>query len=228
MIFIDPDGMWGDYYGTNGEHMGSDGKDDNKAYVADNVTKDKKGLVTAAENLQELAVSNSDLIKLGAVVNGEAGDGNNKEEKFGIASASMNNFKARNGKLSLNKTLSKISNATFDGNEKYGDFMDASYDERNNNAGMKTSMAAAINAVTGGVDFSNGATDWDGTDLKTNSHRIGLHIADPAHDIFKVGDRPFKPKRMNSSYARETTGAAGHTVFMKISPEWIKNGGGKL
>ena len=30
---------------------------------------------------------------------------------------------------------------------------------------MKTALSGAINAVTGGVDYSNGATFWDGIDV---------------------------------------------------------------
>jgi hypothetical protein len=90
---------------------------------------------------------------------------------------------------------------------------------------MEMSTAAAINAATHGEDYSNGATGWDGRDLKTNSHRFGLNISDSKHDIFKVGDRPFSPLRNGSAYSRQTTAAHGETVFMRIHPNWIKNGG---
>lgn len=34
ILFIDPDGMFGDFYKLNGEYLGSDGKNDDKVYVA--------------------------------------------------------------------------------------------------------------------------------------------------------------------------------------------------
>jgi RHS repeat-associated protein len=36
LIFVDPDGMFGDYYNKAGEHLGSDGIDDNKIYQTTN------------------------------------------------------------------------------------------------------------------------------------------------------------------------------------------------
>ncbi len=238
--FIDPDGMApGELYNVNGVHIGSDGVDDNKAYVvytesdkqlsqqnSRTATVLSKSLPGASLFIKELDVSNSDLQKLAAVVYAESGEtANNKEEKMGIASASINNYNARKGKNSLGKTLSDISNATFDGNVRYGNMTDASDAKRNANPEMVSSIAAAINAVTGGPDYSNGATGWDGRDLKTNSHRAGLNIADPSHDIFKVGDKPLSKKENGSSYRRQTTAAHGQTVFMRIHPAFVKGGG---
>jgi RHS repeat-associated protein len=34
LIFVDPDGMFGDLYNLNGQHIGNDGNDDNKVYLA--------------------------------------------------------------------------------------------------------------------------------------------------------------------------------------------------
>lgn len=90
---------------------------------------------------------------------------------------------------------------------------------------MKTAVAGAINAVMGGTDYSNGATGWDGADLKTNSHRFGLNIADSSHDIYKVGDRPLTTPVQGASYTRQTTAAHGGSVFMRIHPDWVKKTG---
>ena len=35
IIFIDPDGMWGKYFGIDGEYIGDDGIDDNKVYTVE-------------------------------------------------------------------------------------------------------------------------------------------------------------------------------------------------
>jgi RHS repeat-associated protein len=42
IIFVDPDGMWGDYYGRDGEHLGNDGQDDGKVYLLKEGLKPKK------------------------------------------------------------------------------------------------------------------------------------------------------------------------------------------
>lgn len=206
--------------------MGSDGINDDKAYVATDVKKDDKGLVTAATDKKDIGYKNSELVKLAAVTFAEGDAKSNvMEERYGIASASMNNFNARPGNPSLSKVLSSISNATFDGNPRYGGFNEASPDERSASPQMRLSTAAAINAMLGGTDYSNGATGWDGRDLPINSHRFGLNIAEPKHDIFNVGDRPFKTPQNGSSYARQTTAAYGKTVFMRIHPRFVKGGG---
>lgn len=146
---------------------------------------------------------------------------NSQEEKNGIASASVNNNNALGSNASLSNTLGQISNATFDGNARYGAYTDSRPSERNANSQMTSSNKAAINALTGGKDYSNGATGWDGRDLRTNSHRTGLNISNPSHDIFKVGDSPLS----NGKYVRQTTAAYGQTVFMKIHQDHIKGGG---
>jgi hypothetical protein len=116
----DPTGaLDGDYYSKKGTHLGSDGSNDNMAYLAESVEKDDKGNVISATGSITLAVSHNELLMLSAVTYAESSEKvNNQKEKFGIASASMNNFEARKGKQSLSKVLSSISNATFDGNER--------------------------------------------------------------------------------------------------------------
>ena len=109
--------------------------------------------------------------------------------------------------------MTEISFVTKDGNTNYKKFYETSPKDRNENRKMRTSFAAAINALVGGTDFSNGATGWDGRDLKINSHRFGLNIADPKHDIFGVGDRPNKPTPQKAQYYRQTTAAYGQTVL---------------
>lgn len=239
--FIDPDGMTpGDYYKKDGTYLGSDGEVDNKVYAVENdgvksSTTNSKGATTnvlvkskITDITETTGVTHSDFVKLAAVAYSESSEKyNTQEEKFGIASASINNFDARGGKQSLGKVLSEISNATFDGNERYGNFMFATPGQRSKDEIMKNSNAAAVNALTGGMDYSNGATGWDGRDLKTNSHRIGLNIASPSHDIYNVGDRPLTKKENGSFYRRQTTAAYGQTVFMIIHPLFIKGGGRK-
>ncbi|MBZ5858570.1 RHS repeat-associated core domain-containing protein [Flavihumibacter profundi] len=240
--FIDPDGMWGDIYNQNGTHIGNDGKNDNRVYVS-NTTSDQQltqkqsqtsvevhdfvatwGNKDGGAGLTELKVGHSTFLKLAAVAYAESSEtANSSEEKFGIASASVNNNNARGANASLDNTLSDISNATFDGNVRYGNFQGATSEQRNANSEMKSSAAAAINALTGGTDYSNGATGWDGRDLSKNSHRFGLNVTDPSHTT--VPDNPLTKKENGTTYRRQTTARQGETVFMRIYPAFVRGGG---
>lgn len=117
--------------------------------------------------------------------------------------------------------LGIVSNATFDGNERYSNFMGASSDGRNASGNMSTAMGAAVNATSGGKDYSNGATGWDGRNLPVNSHRFGLSNSNASYDIYHLGDRPLR----NGTYVRDVTGAAGHSVFIKIDPAFNRRTG---
>ncbi len=152
-----------------GVHIGNDGIDDDKAYVVrtTNDTQLSKGQSLAYTTraavqpasaqidlsgagglsvVQQLSVSNSDLVKLAGVAYAESdAKSPNRDETYGIASASVNNYNARQADprgrgASFSEVLSKISNATFDGNVRYGNFMDASAAERNASPEMTTAM----------------------------------------------------------------------------------------
>jgi RHS repeat-associated protein len=239
--FTDPDGQVpGDIYNQNGTHIGDDGIADNKVYVS-NTTSDAQ--LTQAQSLASTQLYNfagtltSGLSKLNighdafqllaATAYGEGSNANVSTEMNGIASAVVNNNTARGKNANLANTIKDIAFASSDGNERFEAFSSASVGERNNNYGMRLGNAAAINAVSGGTDYSNGATGWDGNDLPINSHRFGLAISSPSHDIYKVGDNPLSSpdKNTGSLYMRQTTATYGGTVFMKIHPSWIKGGG---
>ncbi len=184
----------GDYYSKDGKKLGSDGKtvkgkdgkqvSDNIAYKTDKATVDantKNGVtdwdkVIANENTTKLAVSNSDLGLFARTIHEESSGA--KKESYAIASTVAN--------------LSKSNKNTIIENCKdfaYGYDGTTQYDNR------KFSLEAAINALTGGVDYSNGATHWDGRDVfVNNSHfryrkaaydsRKGIFI--PENQIGKV------------------------------------------
>ncbi len=70
LVFIDPDGMFGEYYTKNGKHLGSDGIDDKKVYTADKATtastKAEDGTQTTTttfENAEEIGVE-SDFVDM--------------------------------------------------------------------------------------------------------------------------------------------------------------------
>lgn len=220
---------FGDYYKKNGVYLGSDGKNDHKAYVVKDEAVGQSApdgtKILMKSGVTELQVTNSTLFKLAGVAYAESSERkDSKEEKFGIASASVNNYSATPGEQSLSEVLGKISNATFDGNERYASFMNSSGGEKNDTA-KQTAVAASINAVSGGHDYSNGAAGWDGRDLSYNSHRFGLNISNPAHDLFNVGDRPLARPENGSNYRRQTPAAFGQIVFMQIHPTFVDGGG---
>ena len=139
----DPDGAEdGHYYQNDGTYLGTDGIQDDKVYVADGVTDN------IAVNAKELSVSHTEFQKQAATVYGESSVGwgiTNKEEMFAIASTHQKNKIAygANNNAANTFTNTALSNRT---------------------GAMATANAAVINAITGGFDYSNGASQWDGQD----------------------------------------------------------------
>ncbi|MCA9732067.1 hypothetical protein KC799_08050 [candidate division KSB1 bacterium] len=247
--FIDPDGrsVEADIYNSNGQWIGTDNVDDGRVFVSNTTNDETLSVIDASllvnihdaidsrggssgAGLTQLPVNHNELQLLAASVFGEADQtGVVREESFGIASAIVNNYNARladprGADVTFAGTILTIANAATDGNIRFGLFQANTPADRNENLGMTTAMAGAINAVSGGVDYSNGATGWDGSDLRTNSHRFGLNIADPSHDIYNVGDRPLMQRENGSLYRRQTTAAHGGTVFMRIHPDFVQGG----
>jgi len=156
VFWTDPTGMSieppGDYYGKNGNWLGKDKYNDNKVYLADAVTKGKDGLVTSAKNIQTLSVSHSEFRQQAATVYAESSaykmnsvTDELQKEMYSIASVHQKNelaYGANSSKASeyLGLTPSQINKSSF----------------------KMTANAAVINAITGGIDYSNGATMWDG------------------------------------------------------------------
>ncbi len=149
---FDPDGQ-GDYYTDAGKWLGSDGKQDNMAYTATGVRKEKNkngSLVNVFEHPVKLSIGQKELNTLASTIYAESSIGYgifSKEEMFAIASVHVNKNKVAYGKDSPSAkafrrtTLSKQTNA------------------------MQTANAAVINAFTpGSIDYSNGADQWDGAE----------------------------------------------------------------
>ncbi len=219
IIRIDPSGaLDGDYYNFDGTYLGSDGKNDNLVYVVNSIdpTTASNGLSSSELlNIRDgnhlgstdlvatlLPVNHSTFEKLAGVSYGESSTQNLMEEMYGIASATVNYNNAKGKNANLSNTINQIANAASDGNERFTAYSEVGAKNRNSSSGMKIANAAAINALTGGHDYSNGATGWDGNDLPNNSHRFGLNISNPAHDIYKVGDRPLINQENGSLYRR--------------------------
>lgn len=95
ILFIDPDGMFGDYYGTDGKWLGTDHIEDDKAYVAKDgsYTQQGDGYAIKKNGITELKISNSELLSKSATIYAESSAfGLNKitdvlkKEMFAIAS----------------------------------------------------------------------------------------------------------------------------------------------
>jgi RHS repeat-associated protein len=158
----DPTGMGpeenpsgGHLYGTDGTYYGQmkNTGSESEAYVI-NSNKIKKlsdgSYSFKTKNVKKLSVDNATLNKFANTVAEESSG--NKKESFGIASVINNISSAKDQEISV--TLTKGI---------YG------YDNGGNDPSYKNnseySMEAAINALSGGHDYSNGATKWDGKDF---------------------------------------------------------------
>jgi RHS repeat-associated protein len=156
IYFSDPSGaaVEGDYYGANGKWLGTDGEADDKVYRAESVTKNDDGIVTKALNGIDLGITHTEFRIQAATVYGEstAYALNNvteelKKEMFGIASVYQNNSEAYGG-----------------GSDKGKEYAAMTPEKINSSEFKTTANAAVINALTGGFDYSYGATNWDGAE----------------------------------------------------------------
>lgn len=120
--------MCGDYYSNSGQWLGTDGKDDDKAYVAKDgsYTKQDNGYSIKKSGITELGVGNSELMQLASTSYGESGTSNVKEEVYGIASAIMNNKEAAGGDATISSTINGFAFAATDGNQRTTQFNNTS------------------------------------------------------------------------------------------------------
>jgi hypothetical protein len=88
-----------------------------------------------------------------------------------------------NGKSETEATKGNFSYAKSNNTDEYSSFVDATHVSRNGTS-MKTAIAGAINALTGGKDYSNGAKGWDGIDVlqgSPNSKLLSGHNSPDNH-----------------------------------------------
>jgi len=182
--FIDPDGMTpGDYYNREGDYLGSDGIDDQKVYAADDVSTDKDGKVISATNSELLPVTITEFHEVAAFAYNETfTEPIHDMDKYRVADAIVNR-KADEGYTTMQKTLDNVryggdSNSDRMKNvekivgtatKQYAKYMNATDNQRENNPAMKTSTAAAINALSKtGIDYTvskdgkSKAIEWRG------------------------------------------------------------------
>ena len=183
LIYVDPDGMdVGDYYKIDGTYLGNDGINDNKVYIADN---------TSFENAQELPVTFGEFRKKCATVYGESSaykmntvTDELMKEMYAIASVHQKN------------SLAYGSNSA-----KALEYLSLSANEANQSKFKIVATSAVINALLGGVDYSNGANMWDGREqglfpieddrMSTGSYELhmntmGWNISDSHYNSWKT------------------------------------------
>jgi len=187
--------------------------------------------------------------KLAAMAYGESSPENNPDEIYAIASVLERQRIAR-GYADI--VMFSIRDKTFsfvvrDGNKRYKKLMEASDAAIQQDAGMHCAVEAALNAMAGGPDHSNGAYFWDGADIKTNYKRhakvkVGIRFSDPSHNIYKIAESTnlvIKTKTVvrkdtvtgkktstveeigRFDHVYESTAAHGGTIFWRISPQYL-------
>ncbi len=244
--YLDANGMnFGDYYTSSGYWIFNDGIDDDKAYVITGKTITKDEINYAV--FEELNISNSELVRLAATSYGEGSLANNYKEMAGISSVIVRQANARNvSLLNLLSSSSTYAYAASDGNKRFKKLSDASASDRNGNNGMRLAMKGAINAATGGTDYSNGAYFWDGADISTNydNHpkiKAGFKIVDDLHNIHSIKSSSVDVTtywinakgeatkvRGTYTYTYESTAGYGGTIFSKYSKDFLKATGNKI
>jgi Leucine-rich repeat (LRR) protein len=183
ILNIDPNGANdGDYYSKDGKKLGSDGKNDDKAYVSDKATIENatQGSITDWQKVKEststtqLSVTNSTLGMLARAIAEEySGD---RKESYALASAIINlsNYRGK----TVQYTLENYGIYGYNGSKLY------------NNS--EYSLEGSINALTGGIDYSVGAIRWDGFDLAARgfnhikARQFGFEISENNFSSFKA------------------------------------------
>lgn len=189
-----------------------------------------------------------DVRMLAAMAYGEASSKDNEKEIYSIASVIEKQRLAR-GFATIKDLGSKdktFSFVTTDGNPRYAKLIKASVSEIEKNEGMKISIAAAKNAKAGGIDYSNGAYFWDGSDIEKNykSHfkvKHGIKFTEASHNIYNISassklvilSKTVKKRVKGKSviekteigrydHVYESTAAYGGTIFWKQADDYLK------
>lgn len=230
---IDPTGEMGDFYHRhNGAYLGTDGIDDDKVYAAEveSSTYDKETNRThnRLKNVEELSISHPEFKKQAATVYGESSAYRMKASE---------ELKKEMGAIATVHQINKI--AYGDKSQQAKIFNDTPLEDRKGK--MQMANWAVINAVTGGFDYSYGATNWDGaeqslysdSDKRTSvpnpngrgtwelhKNTIGWSISDEHYAKWKqnVG-RGFKAPQTsvarNGRIGFDSTAVYGRTIFWR-------------
>jgi hypothetical protein len=239
LILVDPNGC-GDYYNISGKWLGTDGHKDGFVFIAESVTLDNN-LVTNATNAVKLNISYYNFIRQSSTIYGESSayrvrnklkepTDDLKKEMFAIASVHQRNKKAYG-----------VSS------EPAKDFREKTNGQRNKLPLMRTAIAAELNALTNGEDFSFGATMWDGaeqaqfpeSEQRKSNGKFEIHMntmgwkISPEHykkwkeNVGKSFKAPMirrarnsfngKPNMNAGKYRLKSTAVYGRTIFWKTN-----------
>jgi len=255
VTIVDPTGKFGDYYTREGYWLGSDGVDDDKAFLTTFEVWMDNHKFSYRENQRNshhdfdlLTIlydaiskdhrtiflgSNKNLESIAATAFGESSTDNVIEEMAGIASVIVR--KEREGVRvgALAKT---------DGNIRFNQFQNSQPRDRNEE--MTMAVRAAINALTNGPDYSGGAYYWDGKDFAANKkirvRRQGFIYGHEKHNIFGVPEvrltTPVVRYWIKASGKRGTvrgvydhvyvsTAVQGWTIFWRYGEDFMKADG---
>ena len=247
MKFTDPDGMSpdGDYYRVDGAYLGSDGKNDDKAYVvaddavlsgAVNPDNGAVSWVLRKSGIADLGVSNSTLMGFASLVDNESSGP--KDESYAIASVTMN-FITSGGSFDLKTiedvALYKNSFARGATQDHFTDFKKRTKFDQNSKFGIGaainaigyTNLPRDFNAPYGFSDYSAGANSWDGSDLVyttwQNSHRNytwstgSKGMLEQFQKMNKGGENVDGFKYKDNGYEISATKIIGHTIYTHLT-----------
>ena len=165
---LDPDGREiGDYYTRDGKWVGRDKYINDRVYVCDGI--DKNGNFI---NAIDLRITHTEFRKKAATVYGESSAYSHntvtedlEHEMYAIASVLKRNPIAYGAKSTKAKP-----------------YLAGTPEKNNSSEFLKTANAAVINALTGGHDWSNAATQWDGMEqalypvTENAGHKNGVEL----------------------------------------------------
>ncbi len=237
---IDPDGrLDGDYYDKEGNHLGSDGIDDDKVYTVEGTSKfsinDFKSGGKYHNNhtafnenngegfsVNQLSISHSDFQDFSGAIYAEGSPWNTSfAEAAGIFSVIKNRSAAAGTTLREEFTR---KNQVY-GWSNRGDINSIyAHASSANNA-----RAAVIAGLTTSIDYSGGGFYWHGTDFAKHTsgsrafedyYQVGFNFTNSSHDIWSLGST--SSGNAGWSYKYQSTGTGGQTTFMKLTDEWIK------
>ncbi len=192
VMFVDPTGkgVTGDFYKADGTWLGSDGKKDDKAYVADGKNEDG-----TYKNAKELSITNTELLDRAAWVFGEsrgsdevitnrvvnAGEkGKTKDARVADYYAfAINNAASKDGgfykaiRVRMSKRNPKggmiySSDGYFDGTTGNANSKEFARERKEGIESLmaltnaNTAISAVISSVNGGTDPTNGSRAWLG------------------------------------------------------------------
>ena len=190
---------------------------------------------------------------LAAIAYGEASKDDIPDEISGVAHAVANRARAWGNKSisALLKAEPDYAKAANGDNVRFNVLIIAKLGDINKDTGMKIAVNSAKEALKGeGVDPSNGAFWWDGTDFKEfyNTHpkvAAGFRFGESSHNIFGVKEKRvsvtirWTAKNKKTGEIIETTirgiytsvwvstAAYGQTIFWKYDEEYLTATGGK-